>query len=80
MKDLKDKPFLYLFIVIATTALTVIGSLTLATTGFVEKEDAKVKEFIKSSHEDVKLHLKNIKSDIRENHKLILDILKREKK
>ena len=74
--EIKSKPLLYIFITLVGTFITVFGANTMATQAYVDKNDALSRSYSDTRISEVHTTIKEIKSAIKDNNKLIIDMLK----
>jgi len=75
--EIKDHPLLYIFLAVISAGIAVFGSTTMATNNYVDKGDSLSREYTKEKTGDLKKELSEIKTAIRDNHKLIIKLIEK---
>lgn len=79
-EEIKERPLFYLFMTVLCTAITLVGTNTIATNQYVDKRHQEMKEFVLLKNNDICLQLRYIKLDIKDLNKLILGLYKQSSK
>ena len=63
--DIQEHPLLYLFLTCLCTAIAVFGTTTFATMNYVDKGDARVRQYAKEKAADTNKLLTDIKKEMK---------------